>query len=204
MGKGHQEGFTLIELLVLMMVLTVILGLGVPAMGGMAANGRMTAAANDLMGSIRAARTQASLASVPVTLCASRNWEAATPQCSAEAGLLEGWIVFEDADGDASVGPGEAVLLVHGPIDDSIRLQAGTLSDGGKPQFLSFRSDGFPMEVGGRAGIRHIQLCDARGNRHVGGGRAAGRLISISAAGNAVLVSDPARLQGPTNPLGGC
>lgn len=204
MGKRHQEGFTLIELLVLMMVLALTLGLGVPAMSSMAANGRMTVVANDLVSSIRAARTQASLTSLPVTLCASRDWDAPQPRCDAHASLLDGWIVFEDADGNASVDPGEAVLQAHGPIDDAIRLQTGTLSDGGSPQFISFRSDGFPIAVGGRPGVRNIQLCDARGNRSVGGGRAAGRLISIGATGNTVLVSDPGRLQGATNPLGGC
>lgn len=204
MGKEHQEGFTLIELLVLMMVLALTLGLGVPAMTSMAANGRMTVAANDLVSSIQAARAQASSRSLPVTLCASRDWDAPAPHCAADASLLDGWIVFEDADGDAAAGPGETVLQVHGPLDDRIRLQARTAADGGMPQFLSFRADGFPAGIGARPGVRNIQLCDERGNRDTGGGRAAGRWISIGPAGNTVLVSQVGHLQAPANPLGGC
>ncbi len=204
MGKKHQEGFTLIELLVLMMVLALTLGLGVPAMTGMAANGRMTVAANDLVSSIRAARAQASTRSRPVTLCASSDWQADEPGCAPSASLFDGWIVFEDADGNAARSAGEAVLLAHGPIDDRIRGEARTAADGGTPQFLSFRSDGFPAEVAGRPGIRNLQLCDARGDRDTGGGRAAGRWIIVSPAGHTVLVDQVSRLQDAANPLGGC
>jgi type IV fimbrial biogenesis protein FimT len=204
MGKKHLEGFTLIELLMLVMVLALTLGLGVPALTSMAANGRMTVAANDLVGSIQAARAQASTRSMPVTLCASSDWGAADPGCAADASLLDGWIVFEDADGDAEVDPGETVLQAHGPVDDSIRGQARSAADGGTPQFLSFRADGFPATVAGRAGVRNIQLCDPRGDHDTGGGRAAGRWISISPAGHSGLADQVSRLQGPANPMGGC
>lgn len=204
MGKKHQEGFTLIELLVLVMVLALTLGLGIPAMGSMAANGRMAAAANDLVTSIQAARAQASTRSRPVTVCASGDWAAAAPACTSGASLLDGWIVFEDADGDAAVDAGDAVLQAHGPVDDGIRGAAHTGTDGGASQFLSFRADGFPAEVSGQPGVRNIQLCDARGNRDTGGGRAAGRWISVSPAGHTALADQVARLQGAANPLGGC
>ncbi len=204
MGKKHQEGFTLIELLVLMMVLALTLGLGVPAMNGMVANNRMTVAANDLVSSIRAARAQASTRSLPVTLCASSDWEAEEPACAQGASLLDGWIVFEDGDGDAARDPGEAVLLAHGPIDAGIRGEARSAADGGTPQFLSFRADGFPAAVAGRPGLRNIQLCDSRGNSDTGGGRAAGRWIMVSPAGHTALVDTVSQLQASSNPLGGC
>ncbi len=204
MGKKHQEGFTLIELLVLMMVLAMTLGLGIPAMTGLVANNRMTVAANDLVSSIRAARAQASSRSLTVTLCASSNWNAPAPGCDADAPLLDGWIVFEDADGNAGRDAGETLLQAHGPLDDHIRLQARSSTDGDAPQFLAFRADGFPAGIGGHSGIRNIQLCDARGNRDTGGGRAAGRWISISPTGQIALVNQVSRLQSSSNPLGGC
>lgn len=204
MGKRLQEGFTLIELLVLMMVLALVLGLGVPAMSDMVANNEMARATNDLVSSIRTARAHASMMDRPVTVCASRDWDSARPHCSSSARLLDGWIVFEDIDGNAAVGASEQILQAHGPISDSIRTQGLTISDGGTPQFLSFRNDGVPVSVGGKTGIRHIQLCDHRGDRHTGAGRAAGRLISIGPAGNTHLTSNRNRLQDAANPLGGC
>jgi hypothetical protein len=206
MGKKHPEGFTLIELLALMMVLALALGIGVPAIVGMAANSRMSAAANDLVSSIFASRSEALTRSRTVTLCASANWDAAQPDCAAGGRLLDGWIVFQDTDMDGVVDPAEPLLQAHGPLHDSIRLQVRSGVDGGPSEYASFQSDGSPIDnlPGLAPGVRNIQLCDARGNRDTGGGRAAGRWIAISPAGRPVLIDSVARLQDAANPLGGC
>jgi type IV fimbrial biogenesis protein FimT len=205
MGKKHREGFTLIELLVLMMVMAVTLGVGVPAFVNMMANTRMTAAANDLVGSLHAARSEASARGRTVTLCASSDWREATPGCDAAAALLEGWIVFVDRDADGAVDGAETVLQAHGPVDARIAGAAGSGTDGGAPQYVSFRPDGFVQDLPGLgAGVRNIQLCDERGAEGTGGGTAAGRWINLSPAGRPALVDELARLQGDANPLGGC
>lgn len=205
MGKKHQEGFTLIELLVLMMVLAVTLGMGVPAFTAMVANSRMSAAANDIVNSLHAARAEATTRSRSVTLCASSNWNAQQPGCDAGVSLLDGWIVFEDADADGAVGAAEPVLQAHGPLHDSIRLQGRSGADSGPPQYLSFRDDGLLQDIPGLApAVRNIQLCDARGNQDTGDGRAAGRLLTVLPAGRPALIDGVARLQDAANPLGGC
>ena len=205
MGKKHQEGFTLIELLVLMMVLALTLGIGVPAFTSMFANSRMSAAANDIVSSLSSARAEATTRNRSVTLCASSNWNAARPDCDAGASLLDGWIVFVDADTDGVVGAAEPVLQAHGPLDVSIRSQGRSGADIGPPQYLSFRDDGLLQDIPGLApAVRNIQLCDARGNRDTGNGRAAGRWITILPAGRPALIDSVARLQDAANPLGGC
>jgi type IV fimbrial biogenesis protein FimT len=205
MGKKHREGFTLIELLVLMMVLALTLGLGVPAFNAMMANGRMSVAANDIVSSLHAARSEALTRSRSVTLCATSDWEAERPACDAAAALLGGWIVFVDVDADGTVDDGEAVLQAHGPVHDSVRLNPRSLADGGPPQYLSFRADGFWQTLPGLVpAVSNIQLCDARGNKDTGAGKAAGRWINVSPAGRPALIDKVATLQGGNNPLGGC
>jgi type IV fimbrial biogenesis protein FimT len=205
MGKKHPEGFTLIELLVLMMVLALALGIGVPAFVTMAANNRMSAAANDLLSSIFASRSESLTRNRTVTLCASSNWDAEQPDCGANASLLDGWIVFEDTDNDGAVGSAEPVLQAHGPIDDRIRLQPQTGTDGGATEYVSFRDDGSPQDIPGLPPtLRNIQLCDDRGNQDTGGGRSAGRWIQISTTGRPAVIDTVTHLQGADNPLGGC
>ena len=205
MGKKHQEGFTLIELLVAMMVLALVLGIGVPAYFTMAANSRMSGAANDIVSTLLAARGEALTRNRTVTICASGNWDAAQPGCAGGGSLLDGWIVFQDTDTDGAADPAEPVLQAHGPLDDSIRLEATSGSDGGTPEYVSFRDDGFLQDIPGlRPAVRNIQLCDARGDRDTGGGHAAGRWIALSPAGRPVLIDSVVRLQDAANPLGGC
>ncbi len=207
MGKKHQEGFTLIELLVLMMVLAVTLGLGVPAFNSMTANSRMSTAANDLVSSLHAARSEALTRSRSVTHCASSDWDVDPPACDGAAALFGGWIVFVDADTDGAVDDDEAVLQAHGPVHDSIRLhpRSRTNIDGGLPQYLSFRADGILQPVPGLGPpVWNIQLCDPRGNRDTGNDRAAGRWITVSPAGRPALIDSVSVLEGDGNPLRGC
>lgn len=205
MGKKHQEGFTLIELFVLMMVVALTLSLGIPAFNAMTATSRMSAAANDVVSSLHAARAEALTRSRSVTLCASSDWDTDRPDCDPTASLLAGWVVFVDADTDGTIDTTEAVLQAHGPLHDSIRLQSGSRGDHDPPHYLSFRADGFLQDIPGLApGLDNIQLCDPRGATEAGAGTAAGRWITLSPAGRPALIDESARLEGAENPLGGC
>lgn len=204
MRKEHREGFTLIELMMLMMVLAFALGLGVPAFQSLVANADMATAGNDLVASLHAARGTAMTRNRTVTLCASSDWDTPIPACDPAARLLDGWIVFVDASEDGVVDDGEAVLQAHGPVDAGIRAQAGSGVDIDPPERLAFRGDGLLQGVGGTSPVRHIQLCDTRGDIDTGDGRAAGRWLMITPAGRLVLLDTVELLQGPGNPLGGC
>lgn len=206
MGQKHREGFTLIELLVAMMVLAVALGIGIPAVSEIVANNRMAAAANDLISALHAARSEALTRSRSVTMCASAAWSEAAPACDGAAGLLAGWIVFEDRNANAQVDGDEQIIGGHPPLPEAIVVAAGSGTDQPAPHYISFRSDGLLQDVAGMAGtsIRHIQLCDSRGNHDTGGGVAAGRWISLTPAGRPLIRQEVADLQGQNNPLGGC
>jgi type IV fimbrial biogenesis protein FimT len=205
MGKKHQEGFTLIELFVLMMVVALTLSLGIPAFNAMTATSRMSAAANDLVSSLHAARGEALTRSRSVTLCASSDWDTERPDCDPTASLLAGWVVFVDADTDGTIDATEAVLQAHGPLHDSIRLQPGSRGDHDPPHYLSFRADGFLQDIPGlAAGLDNIQLCDPRGAWDDGNDTAAGRWITLSPAGRPALIEKTSKLEGADNPLAGC
>ena len=207
MGKKHQEGFTLIELLVLMMVLAVVVGLGVPALGDIVANSRMSAA-GERSGEQPAGCARRGLDPQPhrhglrQQRLGCANTRAAMPASS----LLDGWIVFEDANNDGVVDAAEPVLQAHGPLDDSIRSAERIGSRRGPPQVRVVsrrrRSSGHRRHA---AGVRNIQLCDARGNRRHRR-RPCGRALDHDFARRPAGADRPRRATAGrgSNPLGGC
>jgi prepilin-type N-terminal cleavage/methylation domain-containing protein len=206
MGKKHREGFTLIELLVAMMVLAIALGFGVPAFNDIVANNRMAGSVNDVVRALYTARSEALTSSRTVTMCASASWDEATPTCDAGTSLLQGWIVFIDRNANAQVDDEERVVQAHEPLPVAIASAAGSGADQPPPHYISFRSDGLLQNLVGvpSNGIRHLQFCDGRGNRDIGGDIAAGRWIALSPAGRPVINERVAVVQSDANPLGGC
>jgi type IV fimbrial biogenesis protein FimT len=155
--------------------------------------------------SLHAARNEALTRSRSVTLCASRNWNAEQPACDNSVALLAGWIMFVDSNNNGALDDDEDLLQANGPLHETILNAPQTGVDQNTPQYLSFRADGLLQDIPGLGpGIGNVQLCDARGNRDIGGGRSAGRWISLSPAGRPTLIDRVARLQDSHNPLGGC
>ena len=118
-----QAGFTLYELLITTSIIAVIITFGLPNLVDFRANGRMTAAANDLHASFYLARSEAARAKTNVSICASANPMAADPDCGGT--FQDGWIVFEDPHlvaGVISHDAGEAILRRHDALDDQVSI----------------------------------------------------------------------------------
>ena len=74
--RMKRAGFTLVELLVVIAVLVILATVGIPNFGPTVANGRATAAANDLLGALQLARSEAVRLNEPVDLIPEdpNNW----------------------------------------------------------------------------------------------------------------------------------
>lgn len=124
--KKRNRGFTLLELMVVVVIAALLLGIGIPAMGNFIRNARMTASANDLLAAMHLARSESIKRKSATTVCASSNpLDAAAGCLTAGAGsrLLNennGWIVFVDADADASRDAGEEVIHQHAPLPTGV------------------------------------------------------------------------------------
>lgn len=71
----ERTGFTLVELLVVIAILAILVTIGIPNFGPTVANGRATAAANDLLGALQLARSEAVRLNEPVLVSpAGGNW----------------------------------------------------------------------------------------------------------------------------------
>jgi type IV fimbrial biogenesis protein FimT len=214
MEAKHQSGFTLYELMVTLLVAGVLLGIGVPSFKAATRNSNMTAAANDLITGLLAARAEAVKRQVPVTLCASANPSAANPVCSQNgAGTNGGFIVWVDwdpahldanqsptlsgNDGNAAVDANELVLIRSGPPPSAAPngtlnvwgATTGTVSSG----YVSFGANGFVRQATGVAvaPATLVLYCDDRGRRASSGGNAfsSARLVRIDRTGRANVQS---------------
>lgn len=178
MNGASHGGFTLLELLVTVAVAAVLLSIGVPSFIDTVRNNQMAASANELLGAMHLARTEAVKRRTPVTVCSSANPLDPSPSCS--AGAFDGWVVFADTDGDITIDaaavPPEVVLRAHGPLPDTI----DALSDGA---YVSFAGSGFRRDFGGNPSARTIRLCDERGNDSAGSGISTARVLEIAATG---------------------
>ena len=103
-----QSGFTLIELMVTLAVGIIILAIGVPALVTMVSSNQAAGYANDLVGAIRLARSEAVKRADAVTVCASNSDQTG---CSGNA-WNNGWIVFSDDDSDSVYDAGETIHRV--------------------------------------------------------------------------------------------
>lgn len=103
------RGFTLIELMVAIALLAILVSMGMPSYTQFVANQRLTSQANDLVGDILLARSEAATRGTPTIICSSANGTT----CS---GLPAQWnvgrIIFVDANRNDALDAGEPILRV--------------------------------------------------------------------------------------------
>jgi len=183
--KKAQSGFTLLELMLVVTIVGLLLAFAVPAMGNFFRNARITGAANDVMAALHFARSEAIKRRVPVTLCTSANPQNANPACDASA-LLTGWVAFVDTNQDGQRDAGEAVLLQHEPMPDTITARSSA-----NPFRVTYLLNGFALNPN----AAQLVLCDERGNTPTGGELSSARGIRIAVTGRAGVTRDMGEIQ---------
>ncbi len=140
-----QKGFTLYELLITTLIVGLVLAFGVPNFTAFTQNSRMTTSVNDLLGSFQVARSEAARTKSIVSLCASAN--ATSPDANCGGTFEDGWIVFQDPNGDVERQAGEALVRAHPPISDLI-----TINTAGQGDYFSYGPTALGRgQVGGTA-----------------------------------------------------
>ena len=179
--------------MVTLLVVGMVLGFGVPNFMEVQRTSVMTSEANDFVGAVFLARTEAVKRQVPVTLCASANATTAAPTCG--LGPNTGYIVFVDdanpavaaaTDGNAVVDAGELVLFQHEAPRGTVAIStapAGSI-------YITYAPNGFVVPTAfaqATPSLTTALFCDDRGNRDAGGTSTA-RVVNVAPTGRAQIM----------------
>jgi type IV fimbrial biogenesis protein FimT len=109
--ESFRRGYTLYELLIALLVIAILIAVAVPSFANIGANGRIRTEINALFHAVHLARKESIMRRRVVSICPSND----SLQCSPGVNWSNGWIMFDNADGDEPprVDPGEVVLQVR-------------------------------------------------------------------------------------------
>lgn len=161
---SRQRAFSLVEMATTVAVLAVLAGVGLPSFRDVQANQRMRSATHSLVASFQHARMRATSQASLAILCPSLDGQ----RCSGGLDWHHGWLVYDDANRNRRLDPGEAITLSHGPMPDGVQARATI----GRPQMV-YRPDGSAY-----GNPITVTLCDQRGPQH-------GRAVIVNQGGRA-------------------
>lgn len=167
------------ELLVVLALASLIIGFGVPNFRDFQRNNRVTVAANDVLGGIIVARTEALRRQITISMCQSAT---AANEETASCADGSGWIVFEDPNANCTKDSGEEwISSVTVDTDVTASSNAGC---------ISFATTGFKRVVAGQPATSRMMYCDDRGNtpRNPGGNDSSARGVEVPPTGRGVVV----------------
>jgi type IV fimbrial biogenesis protein FimT len=154
-----EAGLTLVELLVTISVLGVLLGIGIPAFGGLAQDNRLSTATNRLVGALHLTRSEAVRRNARVTICSSADGA----YCATEGGWEQGWIVFVDTGATGQRGTDDPLLAVGDPSPDGIVITGNAPVQ----RYVSYVGLGSTRHANGSLQMGTITLCAGSAGRQV-------------------------------------
>ena len=145
------SGFTLVELVMALAILGVLLALAVPSYARFVADQKLLNEARRLADGIMLARSEAIKRNGYVVICAA----SPTVACGDATHWHDGWVVFADADFNATVDAGDAMLGAELAAPPGVTL----VGNGPVANYLRFNFMGQARMVGGALQMGTIEVC---------------------------------------------
>lgn len=126
------RGLSLVELLVVLVIGALVASLATPSFTEVVRRQQLAVAANDLLGAIVQARSQAVARGRMVLLA---------PLDAAGQDWSQGWTVFIDHDRNRRPGGADEIIAVHGPLPDGVLVELAMTSNTA-PQYIAYNGAG--------------------------------------------------------------
>ena len=145
------QGFSLSESLLVLAVGGVLSAVAVPPMLGFLDSQKAAAMSSAFLGSLNLARSEAIKRNGRAVLCKSADGLV----CSTLGGWEQGYILFHDANNNAQVDAGEAIVLRQGHVASGPRLWG----NGSVANYVSYSASGGAKLVSGAFQAGTFTLC---------------------------------------------
>jgi type IV fimbrial biogenesis protein FimT len=178
--RARCGGFTLLELMVVLAITAILTAVAIPSFSNLIQSNAVSVNANILLSDLRFARSEAIRRGGSVVMCRSDAPEATNPVCSSASsgadghGWADGWILFQDWNGNGVQDDDEPLLRVQPAI-----ISLGSILEAGDS------ATAFRFSATGRLPATSAQL-------RLGGGTIANnvqRLVCVDFGGRARLAS---------------
>ncbi len=147
------SGFTLVELLVVVAVAGTLLSIALPSFTDMLNTQKSNALLNSFLASLNLARSEAIKRNARAVLCKSAD----KVSCTTAGGWEQGWIVFHDANNNATLDAGEQVVQQQGASSAGPRLSGNAQV----ANYVSYSASGSAKLVSGAFQAGTFTLCPA-------------------------------------------
>ncbi|CAK0772578.1 type IV fimbrial biogenesis protein FimT [Gammaproteobacteria bacterium] len=150
----RELGFTLTEIMVTLGVAGIVLVIGVPSLRSVMQTNQVVAHSNDFLSALSRARSEAVTKGFPVVVCRSLS---NVCQTTTTYGWEQGWMIFVDANNNATFDSGEVIVDVHPSFEGKETL----VGDTNVKAYISYSSDGVTRLIDGtsQTGTLTSSLC---------------------------------------------
>jgi len=136
----RERGMTLVEIMMVMGIIGITLTFGVPSMVNMVDDMRLTSVANDYLGFLNVARSEAGKRGARITVCATSNYTSCSATSSTDWAV--GAVAFIDANSDGVVQSTETVVRVLDAQPTGLTITASTTTGGANPGRFIYKPSG--------------------------------------------------------------